>query len=100
VRRTRVAVRRPLIDAERDLLAFLTIRTISSQLGCTDELAAEALDDMAGRGEVFYRGNFFDAYVTVRGRDLVHCTREWLSFMATAAEDGDAPPTYGTPIDG
>ena len=95
----RVAVRRYLTDQERDLLAFLTTRTLGHELGWTDERAAEALEELASRGEVIYRGDELDAYVAVGGRDIVHCTREWLSFIATAFDAGEAPPAFGSPIE-
>jgi hypothetical protein len=88
-----------LTDPEWSLLLYLTIRTIAEQTGATEDSTADALDELAGRGEVLLRGDVFDAYVNVHGRDLVHCARDWLSFMAMAAEDGDAPPAIGTPIE-
>ena len=92
-------VNRRLTDPERSLLLYLTIRTIADQTGATEDSTAEALDELADRGEVLLRGDVFDAYVTIRGRDIIHSARDWLSFMAMAAEDGDAPPAIGTPID-
>lgn len=94
-----VPVNRPLTDAERSLLLYLAVRTIADQMpGWTHERAATALDELAERGEVHLRGDAVDVHVRVRGRDLVHATREWLSFMATASEQGDAPPAYGRPM--
>lgn len=97
---TRVRVNRGLTDPERSLLSYLAVRTVADQVPCSEEAAADALDELAGRGLMHLRGDVYDAYVTANGHVLVHCTREWLSFMATAVEDGDAPPAYGTPIDG
>lgn len=46
---TRVRVNRGLTDPERSLLSYLAVRTVADQVPCSEEAAADALDELAGR---------------------------------------------------
>lgn len=81
----------PLDDRERDLLAYLAIRTICAQTGDSEQAIADVLDEMTGDGLVSIYRNSSDAYLTVRdgaGQDrvIVHAQRAWLHFAAHRAD--------------
>ena len=78
---------RRLTDPERDLLAYLAVRTIVEQTGFEWKAVARALGDCAERGEVVIHGDAVDVRLELCGRVLVHCTREWLSFYAHFAPE-------------
>jgi hypothetical protein len=40
------------------------------------------LDELAGEGEVYLRGDAWDVRLIVAGHVIVHATREWLAFHA------------------
>jgi hypothetical protein len=77
-----VLIDRRLTDPERDLLAYLAVRTIVEQTGFEWKAVCRTLGDCAERGEVVIHGDAVDVHLEVAGRPLVHCTREWLSFYA------------------
>ena len=89
---TRTPIDRPLTDPERSLLAYLAARTVADQVPCPLDQAGAALKDLAGRGLVYAHGDAYDAYLTVDGHEIVHAARDWLAFMAMAAELDDAQP--------
>jgi hypothetical protein len=68
-----------LTDKQRSLLAWLAIQTVVSQTGWTEQDVADALDDLAGRGEIHLRGDDTNVYLLVAGEPLVHSTRGWLA---------------------
>jgi hypothetical protein len=90
---TRLKFNRPLDDAEKDLLNWLTMREVVNATGCSFQTAAEVLDQIVEENGAFYRVDHFDAYVEIAGRTLIHCEREWLAFHAHASEClPDSPP--------
>jgi len=74
---------RPLHDGERSLLGFLAARTVAEQTGCTLDEAFDALSQAAGEGQVVLDGDAVDVHITLRGKVLVRCTRDWLAFRAS-----------------
>ncbi len=68
-----------LTERQRSLLCWLAIRVLVDQIGCTEETAAEALDELAGRGEVRLRGDDRNVWLLACGKPLVHSTRGWLA---------------------
>ena len=95
---TRVPINRRLTDPERDLLAYLSARTVADQTGISLAAAGAVLNELAGRGLVIVYGDAYDVYLTVDGTVLVHAARDWLAFQAMADELDDAPPAIGEPI--
>lgn len=90
---TRPRFDRRLDQAEKDLLAWLTVHTVVEQTGCTWEDAAAALAEFADEGQAVMRGDGLDAYVEIAGHTLIHCERDWLAFNAHADEwEQDPPP--------
>ena len=83
---SRRRLNRPLDDAEKDLLAWLTVRNVVQQTGCSWEDAAAALGKFAEEGRAIMRGDGLDAYVEIAGHTLIHCERDWLAFHAHAEE--------------
>ncbi len=69
---TRPKINRPLDDAEKSLLCWLTVNNVVQQTGCSWKTAADALDKFVDEGRVFFRGDAFDAYVEVAGHTLIH----------------------------
>jgi hypothetical protein len=76
-------INRPLNDPERSLLGFLAARTVAEQTGCTLDEAFDALSRAAGEGQVVLDGDAVDVRITLRGKVLVHCKRDWLAFRAS-----------------
>lgn len=79
----------PLDDRERDLLLYLTIRTICAQTGDPEETIADVLDEFCRDGRVHVYRDTTDALLCVRddsGEDhvIVHATRDWLHAAAHA----------------
>jgi hypothetical protein len=72
----------PLDDHELDLIRWLAIYTIATQMDATPEAVAAALDQFAAEGRSVLRWTATDAYLEVAGHPLVHCARDWLHFMA------------------
>lgn len=90
---TRPRFDRPLDDAEKDLLAWLTVRNVVEQAGCTWETAVAVLEKFTEEGRAIMRGDGLDAYVEIAGHTLIHCEREWLAFHAHVdAWEQDPPP--------
>jgi hypothetical protein len=71
-----------LTDRERSLLLRLAVHNLMRQTGCTAEVAAEALDHFAERGEVHTRGDQRDVYLEVCGAVHIHAERDWLRWAA------------------
>lgn len=89
---TRLHFDRRLDDAERDLLAWLTARTVVEQTGCTWEAAAAVLGDFADQGRVVMRGDALQVHVEIAGHPVLHVERDWLAFHAHADEwEQDSP---------
>jgi len=89
---TRPEFHRRLDQAEKDLLAWLTVNNVVEQTGCTWETAAAALADFAEQGRATLRGDALDVYVEVAGHTMIHCERDWLAFHAHAEEwERDSP---------
>jgi hypothetical protein len=76
-----------LSDAERDFLAYLTVMTVATQLDIPPADVAEALKELADRGEVRTVGDARDVHVIVSGRPIVHAARDWLRVRAHAGPD-------------
>jgi hypothetical protein len=70
-----------LTDAERSL-TYLAIRTIAPQAGADEETTADALDELAARGEVTIRVERHDVYLVAAGHVIVHAERAWLRAMS------------------
>jgi hypothetical protein len=68
-----------LTERQRSLLCWLAIRTVAGQLGCTEEAASDALDELADRGEVRLRGDDRNVWLLVGDNPIVHSTRGWLA---------------------
>jgi hypothetical protein len=68
-----------LTERSHSLVCWLAIQTVAGQLGCTEEAASDALDELAGRGEVVLRGDDRNVWLCVGGRPIVHATRGWLA---------------------
>jgi len=81
---TRLKFNRPLDDAEKDLLNWLTMREVVNATGCSFQTAADVLDQLVEESGAFYRADHFDAYVEIAGHTLVHAERDWLAFYAHA----------------
>jgi hypothetical protein len=90
--RRRLKFNRRLDDAEKSLLAWLTINNVVQQTGCSWETAVAALEKFTEQGRAIMRGDGLDAYVEIAGHTLVHAERDWLAFHAHADEwDQDSP---------
>jgi hypothetical protein len=80
-----------LTDRERMLLLRLAIHNLQRQTGCTEQDAADALDNFAARGEVHTRGDQRDVYLEVCGAVHIHAERDWLRWAAFQVErQGDS----------
>ena len=90
---TRPTFHRRLDQAEKDLLAWLTVRNVVQQTGCTWETAAAALEMFTEEGRAILRGDGLDAYVEIAGHTLIHAERDWLAFHAHADEWEQEPPS-------
>ena len=71
-----------LTDPQRDFLAYLTVITIQPQLkpARSHERIADALGELAGRGEVLLRGDDQNVWVIIHGQVIVHAARGWLEW--------------------
>jgi hypothetical protein len=74
---------RPLPDREKSLLAYLAVLTVATQAGCDEQTAADALDELAGRGKVAIWWDNQHAILTAAGHDLVVAERLWLRHHAS-----------------
>jgi hypothetical protein len=72
----------PLPDRERSLLAYLAVLTVATQAGCTEQEAADALDELAGRGKVAIWWDDRAAVLVVNGHDIAAADRLWLKLRA------------------
>jgi len=90
--RRRLKFNRRLDDAEKSLLAWLTVDNVVQQTGCSWQDAADALDQFAEEGRAIMRGDGLDVYVEIAGHTLIHAERDWLAFHAHADEwERDSP---------
>ncbi len=71
-----------LDEAERDLMLYLGIRVVASQLHADPRSCADALDVFAERGESQLEWTATDAWLRVAGKVIVHAARDWLHWMA------------------
>ena len=72
-----------LTDRERDFLAHLTTLTIARQVSHGYDAVSEALEELAGKGEVQLRADDANVWVLIAGRVIVHAARDWLRWAAT-----------------
>jgi ribosomal silencing factor RsfS len=72
-----------LTNRERDFLAHLTTLTIARQVPHGYAAVAEALDQLAGEGQVRLRADDENVWVLVAGKVIVHAARDWLAWAAT-----------------
>jgi hypothetical protein len=77
---------RPLSQTEKDLMAWLAIKTVEAQMRWTEQRCADALDEAAAEGLAMVRWNAEGAWLLIGDRVLVHATREWLAFNAMWAQ--------------
>jgi hypothetical protein len=77
-----VPSRRPLPDREKALLSWLAVMTVATQAGCSEQEAADALDELAGRGQARLYWDDQHAVLNVAGHDLVVAERVWLRLHA------------------
>jgi hypothetical protein len=71
-----------LTDAERHVLAYVTLRHVADELGISDQAAADLLDSYAENGESHIVGDRRVVSVRVDGRELVRVDRAWLRAVA------------------
>jgi hypothetical protein len=72
-----------LTDAERSLLAYVTLRHVAAELACSDQAAADFLDSYAERGDpARIVGDRHAVSMVVDGRELVRVDRAWLRAVA------------------
>src|SRR5215212_3861441 len=76
------AINPPLNDEERRLMFLFATWVIADQSDSDAETAAEALDTLAGEGEVVLRGDAEDVYFEACGSLILHAKREVLAFYA------------------
>ena len=72
-----------LTNRERDFLAHLTTLTIAKQVPHGYDAVSEALEALAGEGEVRLRADDDNVWVLVAGRVIVHAARDWLRWAST-----------------
>jgi hypothetical protein len=67
---------------QRDFLAYLTVITIQPQLkpARSHQRIADALGELAERGEVLLRADDDNVWVIICGRVIVHAARDWLEW--------------------
>jgi len=53
-----------LTDRERSLLVYLAVKSVAENRHCSEQAAADLLDDAAGRGDMHIRGDQRRSYVT------------------------------------
>jgi hypothetical protein len=80
-----------LTDRERMLLLRLAIYNLCRQFNCTEQDAADALDQFAALGEVMTRGDQRDVYLVVAGAVHIHAERDWLRWAAHRPEGIPSP---------
>ena len=71
-----------LTDAERSLLAYVTLRHVADELAISDQEAADLLDSYAETGDSLIVGDRLVVAVVVDGRELVRVDRAWLRAVA------------------
>jgi hypothetical protein len=71
-----------LTDAERSLLACVTLRHVADELDISDQDAADLLDSYAETGESHIVGDRLVVSIVVGGRELVRVDRAWLRAVA------------------
>jgi hypothetical protein len=71
-----------LTDAERSLLASVTLRHVAAELAISDQEAADLLDSYAETGDCLIVGDRLVVAVMVDGRELVRVDRAWLRAVA------------------
>lgn len=76
-----------LTDAERSLLAYVTLRHVAAELHISDQTAADLLDSYAETGDSRIVGDRQVVAVVVDGQELVRVDRAWLRAVA----QGGAP---------
>jgi hypothetical protein len=71
-----------LTNPQRDFLAYLTVITIQPQLkpARSHERIADALGELAERGEVLLRADDDNVWVIICGEVIVHAARDWLEW--------------------
>lgn len=73
-----VNIDRPLTDDERNYMLRLAISVVAYRMGCTDDIAAAALDATDCR----LVGDADEATLTSNEHVIVRVSREWLTFHA------------------
>jgi hypothetical protein len=71
-----------LTDAERSLLAYVTLRHVAAELAISDHCAADFLDSYAERGASHIVGDRHVVAMVVDGHELVRVDRAWLRAVA------------------
>jgi hypothetical protein len=71
-----------LTDAERRVLAYVTLRHVADELAISDQEAADLLDSYAENGASHIVGDLAVASVVVDGHELVRVDRAWLRAVA------------------
>jgi hypothetical protein len=72
-----------LTNRERDFLAHLTALSIARQVPHSYAAVAEALDQLAGEGQVSLRADDDNVWVLIAGHSVVHAARDWLRWAST-----------------
>ena len=74
-----------LTTRERDFLAHLSVLTIQAQPKPprSYERIADALGELAERGEVLLRADDENVWVVILGEVIVHAARDWLRWATT-----------------
>jgi hypothetical protein len=67
-----------LTDAERSLLAYVTLRHVAAELAISDQAAADFLDSYAETGDSRIVGDRRVVAMVVDGHELVRVDRAWL----------------------
>ena len=71
-----------LSDAERSLLAYVTLRHVAAEIHISDQEAADLLDSYGERGVSHIVGDRQVVSMRVDGRELVRVDRAWLRAVA------------------
>jgi hypothetical protein len=77
-----VGGRSGLTDAERSVLAYVTLRHVAAELAISDQAAADLLDSYAETGDSRIVGDRHVVAMVVAGRELVRVDRAWLRAVA------------------
>jgi hypothetical protein len=77
-----VGGRSGLTDAERSVLAYVTLRHVAAELAISDQAAADLLDSYAETGDSRIVGDRRVVAMVVAGRELVRVDRAWLRAVA------------------